>query len=106
ACARKSDAGPPCGRLVDPEGRPRRRAWMYELSTKGFLQHAAVVSGYFPAVSEGNDVIVLDKDEPDAPERYRFTFPRQQRDKRLCLADFYRSRESVIENGEIGRAHV
>src|SRR5699024_12213810 len=101
-----SDDGPTDGALVEAEGRPRLRAWVEELSTKGILQHAAVVSGYFPAVSEGNDVIVLDKDEPNAPERYRFTFPRQQRDKRLCLADFYRSRESVIENGEIGRAHV
>lgn len=99
--ARKSDDGPTYEELVESEGRPRLRAWMDELSTKGILQHAAVVYGYFPAVSEGNDVIVLDKDEPDAPERFRFTFPRQQRDKRLCLADFYRSRESAIENGVV-----
>ena len=30
----------------------------------------------------------------DAPERYRFTFPRQRHDRHLCLADFFRPRES------------
>ena len=29
----------------------------------------------------------------DAPERFRFTFPRQQRGRFLCIADFIRSQE-------------
>ncbi|MBQ6639591.1 MAG: B12-binding domain-containing protein, partial [Saccharopolyspora sp.] len=87
--------------LVESEGRPRLRAWVDELSTVGILQHAAVVYGYFPVVSEGNSLIVLDKEEPDSPERTRFTFPRQQRDRRLCLADFYRSREKAEQTGQV-----
>ena len=93
--------GPSYEELVESEGRPRLRAWIDELSTRGILQHAAVTYGYFPCVSEGNDLIVLDKDEPDAPERYRFRFPRQQRDRRLCLADFYRSRDKAEEHGVV-----
>jgi 5-methyltetrahydrofolate--homocysteine methyltransferase len=42
-------------------------------------------------VSEGNDLVVLDS---DGEERERFSFPRQRRDRRLCLADFFKSRES------------
>jgi 5-methyltetrahydrofolate--homocysteine methyltransferase len=52
----------------------------------------AVVYGYYPAVSKGDDLIVLDPDTGD--ERTRFTFPRQRRDRRLCLADFFRPQES------------
>jgi 5-methyltetrahydrofolate--homocysteine methyltransferase len=50
-----------------------------------------VVYGYFPAVSEGNDLIVLTE---GGDERCRFTFPRQRRDRRLCLSDFFRPRSS------------
>ena len=32
-------------------------------------------------------------------ERARFTFPRQRRDRRLCLADFFRSRQEAEELG-------
>lgn len=74
---------------------------MDELSTRGILQHAALVYGFFPVVSEGNAVVVLDKDEPDAQERTRFVFPRQKRDRRLCLADFFCSRERAKELGQV-----
>ncbi|QGK69831.1 methionine synthase [Allosaccharopolyspora coralli] len=97
----KKGQGPSYEELVESDGRPRLRAWMDELATKGILQHAAVVYGYFPCVSEGNDLVVLDKEEPDAQERHRFHFPRQQRERRLCLADFYRSRERAEELGQV-----
>ncbi|GAB2442081.1 methionine synthase [Nocardia tengchongensis] len=87
--------------LVETEGRPRLRYWLDRLIAEGVLQHAAVVYGYFPAVSEGDDVIVLTEPKPDAPERFRFTFPRQQRDRFLCIADFIRSRERAIETGQV-----
>lgn len=93
--------GPTYEELVETEGRPRLRAWMDELSTRGILQHAALVYGFFPVVSEGNAVVVLDKDEPDAQERTRFVFPRQKRDRRLCLADFFCSRERAKELGQV-----
>ncbi|MEU1430257.1 methionine synthase [Nocardia sp. NPDC005746] len=87
--------------LVETEGRPRLRYWLDRLIAEGVLQHAAVVYGYFPAVSEGDDVIVLTEPKPDAPERFRFTFPRQQRDRFLCIADFIRSRERALETGQV-----
>ena len=87
--------------LVESEGRPRLRHWIDELSTQGILQHAAVVYGYFPCVTEGNHLIVLDKEEPDAQERHRFFFPRQKRDRRLCLADFFRTREQAEQTGQV-----
>ncbi|GAB4586647.1 methionine synthase [Nocardia sp. IFM 10818] len=93
--------GPSYEELVETEGRPRLRYWLDRLIAEGVLQHAAVVYGYFPAVSEGDDVIVLTEPKPDAPERYRFTFPRQQRDRFLCIADFIRSRERAVETGQV-----
>jgi len=76
--------------LVESEGRPRLRMWLDRLQTEGLLQ-AAVAYGYFPAVAEGDDLVVL---HPDGSERARFTFPRQRRDRHLCLADFFRPRPS------------
>jgi 5-methyltetrahydrofolate--homocysteine methyltransferase len=80
--------------LVESEGRPRLRAWLDRIATEGMLE-AAVVYGYYPCVSEGDDLVVLDPKDgpnPDSPELARFTFPRQTRDRRLCLADFFRER--------------
>ncbi len=82
--------GPSHSELAETEGRPRLRMWLERAQTEGLLQ-AAVVHGYFPCVSEGNDLVVLDD---DGRERERFTFPRQRRDRRLCLADFFRSASS------------
>ncbi|WP_280421236.1 methionine synthase [Nocardia carnea] len=93
--------GPSYEELVESDGRPRLRAWLDRLSTEGVLQHAAVVYGYFPAVSEGDDVVVLTEPEPDAPQRHRFTFPRQQRDRFLCVADFIRSRDDARQTGQV-----
>jgi len=76
--------------LVETDGRPRMRKWLDRMQTEGWLD-AGVVYGYFPCVSEGNDLVVLNDDGSD---RLRFTFPRQRRDRRLCLADFFRPRES------------
>ena len=86
---------------METEGRPRLRYWLDRLSTDGILAHAAVVYGYFPAVSEGDDVVVLTEPRPDAAERFRFTFPRQQRGRFLCIADFVRSRGVATERGQV-----
>ena len=82
--------GPSYDELVETEGRPRLRAWLERLQTDGLLE-AAVVYGYFPCVSKGDDLIVL---REDGSERLRFTFPRQRRDRHLCLSDFFRPEES------------
>ncbi len=52
----------------------------------------AVKWGYFGAQSEGNDLIIYHEDQKT--ERCRFTFPRQRDGKRLCLSDFFASKES------------
>ncbi|MBN3497861.1 methionine synthase [Arthrobacter pascens] len=99
--------------LVEREGRPRLRYWMDRILGEGMLD-ASVAYGYFPVVSEGEQVVVLHHGEdrdgvlgtagllapdggsggPIGTERLRFDFPRQRRDRHLCLADFVRSRES------------
>ncbi|MBT2447154.1 methionine synthase [Streptomyces sp. ISL-43] len=76
--------------LVESEGRPRLRGLLDKLHTENLLE-AAVVYGYFPCVSKGEDLIILDE---AGNERTRFTFPRQRRGRRLCLADFFRPEES------------
>jgi 5-methyltetrahydrofolate--homocysteine methyltransferase len=86
--------GPSYQELVETEGRPRLRMWLDRIHTDALME-AAVVYGYFPCVSEGNDLVILHHEGPQAgEERARFTFPRQRRDRRLCLADFFRPRES------------
>ncbi|MFE4683806.1 methionine synthase [Streptomyces sp. NPDC056721] len=87
--ARTGD-GPTYEELLETEGRPRLRGWLDDLHTKNLLE-AAVVYGYFPCVSKGEDLIILDE---QGNERTRFTFPRQSRGRRLCLADFFRPEES------------
>ncbi|GGO82881.1 methionine synthase [Wenjunlia tyrosinilytica] len=87
--ARTGD-GPSYEELVETEGRPRLRGWLDKLHTENLLE-AAVVHGYFPCVSKGDDLIILGE---DGSERTRFTFPRQRRGRRLCLADFFRPQES------------
>ncbi|SDM86508.1 methionine synthase [Streptomyces wuyuanensis] len=87
--ARTGD-GPSYEELAETEGRPRLRGWLDQLHTQNLLE-AAVVYGYFPCVSKGDDLILLGE---DGSERTRFTFPRQRRGRRLCLADFFRPEES------------
>ena len=80
--------------MAAEQGRPQLRALLNDVQSKGWL-NAAVVYGYFPCVSEGNDLIILHHEGPSkGEERVRFTFPRQSRDRRLCLADFFRGKTS------------
>jgi 5-methyltetrahydrofolate--homocysteine methyltransferase len=82
--------GPTYEELVETEGRPRLRGLLDRMQTDGLLE-AAVTYGYFPCVSKGDDLIILGE---DGTERTRFTFPRQRRGRRLCLADFFRPEDS------------
>jgi 5-methyltetrahydrofolate--homocysteine methyltransferase len=97
----RSKDGPSYEELVESEGRPRLRYWLDRLTTEGVLAHAAVVYGYFPVIADGDALVVLTEPRPDAAERFRFTFPRQRRDRRLCLADFYRPRQAALDAGEV-----
>src|SRR5215216_552364 len=48
-----------------------------------------LVYGYYQCQSEGNDLIVYDREK-----EVRFTFPRQPAGIHLCLADFFASKDS------------
>jgi 5-methyltetrahydrofolate--homocysteine methyltransferase len=87
----RGGGGPSYEDLVETEGRPRLRLWLERMQTEGLLE-AAVVYGYFRCVSSGNDLIVLGPD--GKAEAERFSFPRQRRDRRLCLADFFKPQDS------------
>jgi 5-methyltetrahydrofolate--homocysteine methyltransferase len=63
-----------------------------ERSKREQLLAPRVVYGYFPAQSDGNDLIIYADDQKT--ERMRFTFPRQPSGKNLCLADFFAAKES------------
>jgi 5-methyltetrahydrofolate--homocysteine methyltransferase len=80
--------------MIEEQARPRLRLLLNEAQANGWLE-AAVVYGYFPCYSEGNDLVILHHEGPEkGQERTRFTFPRQSRDRKLCLADFFASKES------------
>ncbi|MEH1029681.1 methionine synthase [Micromonospora profundi] len=90
----RGGSGPSYEELVETEGRPRLRYWLDRLTSDQVLE-AAVVYGYFPAYSEGNDLVVLD--ENGHAERARFSFPRQRQERRLCLADFFKPQGDQLD---------
>ena len=51
--------GPTYEELVETEGRPRLRMWLERIQAEQLLE-AAVVYGYFPVVSEGDDLVLLE----------------------------------------------
>lgn len=65
------------------------------VKTEQLIQPAAIYQ-FFPAQSDGNDVIVYDSDDKTKIIE-RFTFPRQDRKPYLCLADFLRP----VSSGEM-----
>jgi 5-methyltetrahydrofolate--homocysteine methyltransferase len=89
----RGGTGPSYEDLVETEGRPRLRYWLDRLAADKVIE-AAVVYGYFPCHSSGNDLVVMD--ENGHSERARFTFPRQRRERRLCIADFFSPSRDVL----------
>ncbi len=99
--------------LVQTEGRPRLRYWLDRILAEGMLD-ASVAYGYFPAYADGNDMVILNHGDdpagilgapgllapdggsggPIGTERLRFSFPRQRRDRHLCLSDYVRAKDS------------
>jgi len=76
----------------DPEFKERMAPLLREQIAKARaedLLHPKVVYGYFPANSDGDDLVIWD-DERATTEMTRFSFPRQQEDPYLCIADFFR----------------
>ncbi len=89
--------GPSYEELVETEGLPRLRMWLDRITTEQ-LANFSVVYGYFPVHSHGNTLIVGDPQDPSR-ELTRFDFPRQRRDSRLCLADFFRDADEAAKLG-------
>ncbi len=81
--------------LLRTELEPRLQRSMEEAVSDGWLQLEAVY-GYWPALADGNTVIVYDPGDIDA-ELGRFTFPRQNEQQRLCLADYVRPVEDAAD---------
>ena len=79
---------------IEREARPVLRRLRQEAIAEGLLE-PAVVYGYFPVQSDGDELIVYD--DAGQTERLRFRFPRQADKQRLCLADYYRP----VESGEM-----
>ncbi len=84
-------------RLVQEKFRPILHRLEDEIEQSGLFE-PKVVYGYFPAQSEGNDVIVYSVPSEgsqvasDGKELLRFTSPRQREGRRLSIADFFAPR--------------
>jgi 5-methyltetrahydrofolate--homocysteine methyltransferase len=75
--------------LVAGDFRPRlERMWREQ----DWLRPRALV-GYFPCYSEGNEIVVLDPADRETVLE-RLVAPRQPTGDRICLADFYRPKDS------------
>jgi 5-methyltetrahydrofolate--homocysteine methyltransferase len=68
--------------------RPRLRDELAKAKADGLLL-PQVVYGYFPANSDGDDLVIW-TDETRSAERTRFGFPRQSKAPYYCIADFFR----------------
>jgi 5-methyltetrahydrofolate--homocysteine methyltransferase len=73
--------------VVRDEFAERLERMQQEAIEQGWLAPQAVY-GYFPALAEGNDLLVFN---PEARDEVlvRLSFPRQRDDERLCLADYF-----------------
>jgi 5-methyltetrahydrofolate--homocysteine methyltransferase len=89
-------------RSLEEQARPVFLELQKRAQAEGILQ-PKVVYGYFPVQSDGQDVIVYrpeafetGKLEPTAkPQEWlRYSFPRQEGRRNLCIADFFRSAQS------------
>ena len=92
--------------------RPVLRDELARAKADGSLLPAAAW-GYFPVNADGDDLVVW-ADDSRIEERMRFAFPRQQKGRHLCIADFFRSADSgeddyaafhVVTMGEAASAH-
>jgi 5-methyltetrahydrofolate--homocysteine methyltransferase len=69
-------------------------AILQEGSKEGYIKTHGMYR-FFPAQSAGNDIIIYNPVDP-RQEIKRFTFPRQQVEPYLCLADFLKSVDSGV----------
>lgn len=84
-------------RMVADVARPRLRMLLDRIRSEN-LGRFAVVHGYWPVISQGRELLVLDPDGTSR-ELTRFEFPRQTGGRRLCVADFFRDAAEAAELG-------
>jgi 5-methyltetrahydrofolate--homocysteine methyltransferase len=78
-------------RLVEEKYRPILRELKEEIKQKDWF-HPKLVYGFYPAQSDGNDLIVYEPEDAEASsprERLRIHFPRQRDGRKLSIADFF-----------------
>jgi 5-methyltetrahydrofolate--homocysteine methyltransferase len=76
-------------RLIAEEFEPLLRELEAEAIRDGWLQGLAAY-GFYPAVADGNALVVLDPNDPKAEDELaRLPFPRQPGGEKLCLADYF-----------------
>jgi 5-methyltetrahydrofolate--homocysteine methyltransferase len=83
---------------LSTEFEDRLERMQREALREGWLRPQGVY-GYWPAQSEGEDLILYDPDTKNGragTELARFTFPRQPHGDHLCLADYFAPVESGI----------
>jgi 5-methyltetrahydrofolate--homocysteine methyltransferase len=82
-------------KLVAEDFQPRlERMWAQQKTEDGFIKPRALL-GYFPCNADGNEIVIFDPDDHDR-EISRLVAPRQPKNDRICLADFFRP----IDSGE------
>ena len=78
-------------RLLEEKVYPELERLKEEIRAQHLLR-PKVAYGYFPCQSDGNDLIIYHDDKKS--ERLRFSFPRQAKDRSLCLSDYFASKDS------------
>jgi 5-methyltetrahydrofolate--homocysteine methyltransferase len=77
--------------LLEQQVYPELQGLKNEIARKHLLQ-PKVTYGYFPCQSDGDSLLVYDEEGRNV--RLAFTFPRQQGDRFLCIADFFAPKDS------------
>ena len=83
-------------RLVEEKYRPILSELKAEIKEKGWFW-PKLVYGFYPAQSDGNDVVVYEPEDAQASaprERLRISFPRQREGRKLSIADFFHPKNS------------
>src|SRR4029078_1844712 len=78
----------------DDEGfEPKlERMWAEQKSDAGFIKPRALV-GSFPCNADGTEIVIFAPEDHDK-EINRLVAPRQPKNDRICLADFFRPLDS------------
>jgi len=84
-------------KLLNEIARPKFKELCDRCLEEPILQ-PKVVYGYFPCTSQDNDLIIYDPKDQDQ-EIERFSFPRQQTNKSLCISDYFKDQSECDTMG-------